>query len=514
MRKRTFSNVVAAVATSSLVAASPSLPKHHHHRAHQLEARDAASIDTVNVPGPTQIVYEYNGDQISQEAVCRGIQDGTLKWAAGTEEVPPCPLKSGLPPTPPPHPLTITPSQPLAHSTAATFASVAVEKGHNSGGSKQLPTITSESSIVSALWTPQTALPWEQSQSDAMRKVESTTTTTQIQSLSAAETPVPQSLPYSSSSSPLYAIGINRDFDDGLLDCSNFPDTYGPIRVDWAGLGGWSGIQYVTIEGNVITHIDTAIPSRSEDLCKPGAMCSYACPPGFQKSQWPSAQGQTGESVGGLRCDENGKLRLTNRDLSSKLCVPGTGSTVVRNTLSDNAAICRTDYPGTENMVVPLDTQPGLTSPLTCPDARSYFRHEGSSTTAQYYINNQGVPLEKACIWNSAGSHMGNWAPSFLGVGEDISGRTYLAIASTAQKDATDYIPLNYSIEITGDISGRCKLVDGLYCSGDDYETCNDYGCTVSLLATRQLIAHSHFCRWSYYQDWEPTFCQTSHLRQ
>ena len=76
------------------------------------------------------------------------------------------------------------------------------------------------------------------------------------------------------------------------------------------------------------------------------AMCSYACPAGYQKSQWPEAQGASAQSVGGLMCGTDGKLHLTNPGLSKKLCIEGTGLVNVQNNLNKNAAICRTDYPG------------------------------------------------------------------------------------------------------------------------------------------------------------------------
>ena len=278
--------------------------------------------------------------------------------------------------------------------------------------------------------------------------------------------------------SPVYQ-GLDKEFPDDFMDCSTFPSDFGPIPIEWAELGGWSGIQYVTISGSYVTNIVTANPG---DTCTPGAMCSYACPPGYQKSQWPATQGSTGQSVGGLQCNTNGKLSLTNPKLSNKLCIPGTGAAIVHNKLSENAAICRTDYPGTEAMVIPLNTEPESMNNLTCPDASSYYKHEGDPTTAQYYINNQGVALTDACTWGSDGTDMGNWAPTYLGVGQDPYGKTWLAIASTAQNDPTNYRALNYTIEIVGITSGRCKLSNGQYCSGDNYEDCNDYGCTVSFL--------------------------------
>lgn len=272
--------------------------------------------------------------------------------------------------------------------------------------------------------------------------------------------------------------GLDLEFPDGAIDCSNFPTDYGPISIEWAQLGGWSGIQYVTILGDSVSEIVTAIPG---DTCKPGAMCSYACPPGYQKSQWPATQGATGQSIGGLQCNSNGRLALTNPGLSKKLCIPGTGAVIVQNKLFENAAICRTDYPGTEAEVVPLNTQPDSINDLTCPDAKSYYRHEGAPTTAQYYINNQGVVVSNACTWGFDGSGMGNWAPSYLGVGQDVLGKTWLSIASTAQNNPSSYKALNYSVEITGNISGKCRLSSGQYCSGANYENCNANGCTVSL---------------------------------
>lgn len=129
---------------------------------------------------------------------------------------------------------------------------------------------------------------------------------------------------------------------------------------------------------------------------------------------------------------------------------------------------------------MPLNTEPDSTSPLTCPDASTYYTHQGDPTTAQYYVNNQGVALEDACIWGTDGTDMGNWAPSYFGVGQDIYGKTWCSIASTAQNDPTNYHPLNYTVKITGNTSGNCGLVNGQYCSGDDYTECNTAGCTVS----------------------------------
>ena len=112
-------------------------------------------------------------------------------------------------------------------------------------------------------------------------------------------------------------------------------------------MGGWSGLQYVTISGNSVTNIVTGTPgSTCANDADGTAMCSYACPPGYQKSQWPTTQGSTGQSVGGLLCGPDNKLHLTNKALSTQLCIEGTGGVSVENTLGSNVPICRTDYPG------------------------------------------------------------------------------------------------------------------------------------------------------------------------
>ena len=127
-----------------------------------------------------------------------------------------------------------------------------------------------------------------------------------------------------------------------------------------------------------------------------------------------------------------------------------------------------------------MNTVAGSTSPLTCPDAKTYFKHDGDSTSAQYYINNQGVALADACSWNEDGSGAGNWAPSYLGVGQDVYGKTWVSIGSTAQNNPKTYTPLNYTVKVTGDnLSGKCRLKNGKYCSGQNYDNCNESGCSV-----------------------------------
>lgn len=143
--------------------------------------------------------------------------------------------------------------------------------------------------------------------------------------------------------------GVNTPFPDGQIDCSHFPSDYGAIPVNWIGLGGWSSVQQPgSSSGGGFSNIVgiTTAQCNNGVCCLEGAYCSYACPPGSQKFQWPSEQGATGQSVGGLLC-KGGKLYKTN-SASGTLCGPGTDKVSVQvvNKLSQNVAICRTDYPG------------------------------------------------------------------------------------------------------------------------------------------------------------------------
>ena len=101
-----------------------------------------------------------------------------------------------------------------------------------------------------------------------------------------------------------------------------------------------------------------------------------------------------------------------------------------------------------------MNTQPGATSPLTCPDESTYYQHEGSPTSAQYYINPKGVAVDEACQWSTNGTNVGNFAPSYLGAGTDAQGNSWLAITSTQQQNPANYQNLDFTIELKGDFGG------------------------------------------------------------
>ena len=262
---------------------------------------------------------------------------------------------------------------------------------------------------------------------------------------------------------------ITASFPNGTIPCSTFPSSYGAVSVPWIGTGGWTSIQQVGswIPGVAISNIVTPISGG----CTAGSFCSYACPAGYEKSQWPeTSQGATGQSIGGLWCNAAGFLELS-RPSHPQICEQGAGGVTVQNKLSGNAAICRTDYPATENMNIPLDTQPGGTYPLTNPVSSNYYVWEGKTTTAQYYVNPMGVAVEDACLWTSPTnpSSAGNWAPINFGVGQDNTGTTYISIFANLP---TSTATLNFNVEIQG-ANSECWYRNGQFYGGGN-------GCTVS----------------------------------
>ena len=456
-------NVAASLATAGFFACTAASPSYHHHRHHHLgnDKRSPNYVKIVTVPGPTVVTYKLNGKLIQQTEVCEGLQNGTLKWADGSNEAPPCGDQK----------IAFHSENEEVAQLTADFSSLNVLP--HSGPKPAGEAFGEFSDKFTSKSTP---LPSSTSSSKSAPSPDPVADSTSPSSRGSS--PSSNSPTDPSPSSPSDGTGLDKEFPHGEIDCSNFPSDYGPIEITWMGLGGWSGIQYPTIKDGSVVDIVTGIAGGKN--CSSGALCSYACPPGYQKSQWPSTQGIIGQSVGGLQCNSDGKLDLTNPELSKTLCMKGTGATTVQNRLKTNAAICRTDYPGTEDETVPLNTQPGSLNPLTCPDSNRYFKHNGDPTSAQYYVNNRGVPVHEACSWNTDGSGKGNWAPTYFGVGQDPYGKTWLSISSTKQNNPKSYSPLDYNAEIVGDdLSGKCKLKSGKYCSGHNYDDCNDIGCTV-----------------------------------
>jgi SUN family beta-glucosidase len=353
--------IVFGTAAAPLVFAQPHGHAHHHKKHIQ-------NVGIVKRSPVTDTVYvRENGEPISLEDVCTGLAAKKLKFKNDD-----------------------APADLCDKPAPETSATAAPESSTPAGG----------------------AAFYEASSTEVISSIKSTSTqeaSPSTPSASKTASPSPKE-GYSGGSSG--GQGLDEEFPDGEVDCSDFPSKYGPISVDYLGHGGWIGIQKVSIAGSFVQDIVTGL---SGDGCTDGAMCSYACPPGYLKSQWPITQGSTGQSVGGLECS-GGKLKLTNPDLSKNLCIKGTGGVSAQNKASDVVSICRTDYPGTESETVPVVVDPGQTQELACPDSGTYYKWKDMATSAQYYLNPIGVGPEEACQWGSSGTKKGNWAPINFGV--------------------------------------------------------------------------------------------------
>lgn len=440
---------VAIAATLAIEVAANSHQHLHHHAkkdvASKVERRAADGI--VWVPA-TQTVYMLDGEKISVEEALAGLNNGDFVIAGESTPIFTPPLAQ------PPKPTTTTSLQDLG----AQF----LEK----------------SSSAVSLPNP--------------------TTTSQPPPPKSTQAPKPSPSP---STPPSGGIGLDSKFPSGQIDCSKFPSDYGAVPLDYLKMGGWSGIQfcpdYSMGKSKSINNIVTGIHN---DECTKGAMCSYACPPGYQKSQWPEAQGETGQSIGGLYCNEGGKLELTRKS-NPVLCEPGAGGVSIINELDEVVSTCRTDYPGTESMTFPAEAMPGKSVALTNPDSSTYFFWKNLPTTAQYYVNNKGLAAKDACLWNCPCDEnksqekktCGNWAPINIGVGQANDTNTYISIF---QNSPTSSAKLNFNIKITIDGNTKCAYENGNFIGEG-----NGNGCTVRITrkhyvyAYRPRKANNSFCR-------------------
>ncbi|PSK35954.1 hypothetical protein B9Z65_5769 [Elsinoe australis] len=389
---------------------------HQHAHLHKHAKRDATpATEVVNIPGPTVVMYALNGNIISEAEVMAGIKNGTLVWADGAPQVA---------------------STPAAQAT-------------------QEPAVATSSSAAPA---PETPAP-SPAPAQAIKVVGSGATSRKSWSS---------------------ATGVDAEFPDGEIDCSNFPDEYGALNLDWFGLGGWIGIQNPGVShSGGYDNIETVLASScsGSNCCSEGMFCSYACPPGYQKTQWPALQGATAQSVGGLQC-QGGKLRLTNSGLSTKLCMKGTDAVhvQVQNKLGSQVSVCRTDYPGTESETVPVNVGPNEFEELTCPDEDNYYKWLGQPTSAQYYVNPSGVGVEDACKWGNGGN-TGNWAPLNLGVGYS-NGIAYVSMLPN--KPTTNEV-LDFKVTLSGgDMGQSCVYQNGQFSSDVIPGGSSDTGCTLS----------------------------------
>ncbi|KAK6603150.1 beta-glucosidase [Botrytis cinerea] len=383
---------VALLSVAGVAIAQPHNHQHRHPVRANKVARDNAVVSVTEVmPGPVETVYMLNGKDISLAEVQDGLKSG--KYVLVGDAVEDAPSATNWYTAP----VSVAPT-----TSAATTSSAATSTSSIVKAAAEFIEVSSSSTKAAYTWKSSAAssAASSTSESSSVASVSSTSSAAASSSSASSSTSAAASSSTSSSSAGNWA-----DFPSGTIPCSTFPSEYGPIAVDYLGLDGWIGIQstpgYTTSASSIVT-----INTLTSGGCVKGAFCSYACPAGYQKSQWPSAQGSTGESIGGLYCNSKGMLELS-RTTTKQLCTAGSGSVKVENKLSSIVSVCRTDYPGLEAETVPLSTSPGQTYDLTCPDASNYYSWEGLPTSAQYYINPQGASTSEACVWGEAGDVSG-----------------------------------------------------------------------------------------------------------
>ncbi|RKF76074.1 putative secreted beta-glucosidase [Golovinomyces cichoracearum] len=406
---------ITLLAITTLALAQPHNHLHHHHTRHSSSILERDEASAAQIEDAVVTVYELDGQKISHDEVESCLDESKC---------------------------VVVGNQISSASTDTTTAKSAV---HNLTSN----TIAdSERPIPAASVSPQAL-------SELSSKPSSVKSDSPVKNDSEAiknfvDPPKPNNL-----------AKLKLNFPSGKIDCSHFPSEFGAVSADWIGHGGWTGVQKTpgySLSSKVISYIETATPGEG---CTPGSFCSYSCPAGYQKSQWPDAQGSSGQSIGGLYCNSEGKLELS-RTASRQLCTPGVGDINVKNSHHKNVAICRTDYPGTEAETVALDALPGSTVKVTCPDAKEYYRTwEGAPTSAQYYINPSGYDIKDACTWGTPGSNIGNWAPVNMGVGKGDSGSTFVSLFPNTPTNPDGV--LDFNIEITGDVTGQCAYRNGNY---------------------------------------------------
>ena len=289
-----FPTFVALAAAAALIFAQP------HRDAHHLRCSLPKSEPVeafIYLPGTTEtvVVYELDGYPISEEEVRQGIQNGTLTW--GDDGV----LSTSIfNPSAMPTPKPIIPSG---------IESVSIL-------TKNPPTV-----IIS---------PSSSAQLDPKPSTESHP-------------------PSSNNYSP--CPDCDKVFPNRKYPCSTFPIGYGAVPLSNEGLGGWTGIQEPRYQGvDGMDDIMTVPMGTCADgtCCTPGRFCSYGCPNPYLKMSFPKLQGKSKQSIGGLYCNENGKLEMAGGSLGNTLCGRGSQHAIVKvqNMLSQSVSICRTDYPG------------------------------------------------------------------------------------------------------------------------------------------------------------------------
>jgi hypothetical protein len=145
-------------------------------------------------------------------------------------------------------------------------------------------------------------------------------------------------------------------------------------------------------------------------------------------------------------------------------------------------------------MTFPVTVGPGKTSFVANPDQLKYFFWKGQKTSAQYYVNKQGVSENEACTWGEILKGKGNWAPAVFGTSFD-DGTMHQGFASLKQNELCKKERLGYDITFVGDgvVSAcRYKSATNQWCQGNECWDDVDRGCTVSVVLVLRALKLTH----------------------
>jgi hypothetical protein len=469
-KKRQRTMRISHIATLATVAAvTVAQPRAYGHRHAHTVVKRAPRPDTVvyaPVTMETVIKYVLDGHEISEEDVRLGLANGTLEWGAdgnlSTSSKAPVAFPTP-PPAPAPAPSPSPSSSPKPEQNAQPPAPKP-EPAKTTTEAAEQPSSTAASKQTDSAPSPDT-------------------------SLKTADQLVDKNG---------YCASCDIEFPNGKFDCSDFPYGYGAMPITQEGLGGWSGIQKAGYDGADGYNDIMTVPHGScndGSCCTPGSFCSYGCPNPYLKLSFPKKQGVTGQSVGGLFCNDKGKLEMADGSIGKTMCGSGAKEMTVKvvNRLSKPVSICRTDYPGTESMTFPLTVGPGETGYLANPDQSKYYFWGGAATSAHYYVNNQGISEADACTWAKPGDARGNWAPAIFGTSFDDKA-SHKGYSSLKQNELNRGTKLDYSISFEGNgVVSKCsyKKSTDQYCEDNSCWSVKDdpnRGCTVSLIPMFILI--------------------------
>lgn len=471
-----YSQLLTVLAAASAVAAAPHAEAHAHHpHKRDIKVEYVYVTVTVDADGKAVTATEIGTSNIPDPVPSSSVVVSSSAAAVPTSSSVAVASSSAAPSSAAPSsaaPSSAAPSSSsavvAAPSSTKVASSSAVVVPSSSSSSVVAASSSSSSKVVSSSASASSAPASSSTLAVATSSVAASSSAASSSAAASSSTSAAKSSSSGSSSSSSssgslspYA-DITTEFKDGVYSCDEFPSSQpGVVSLDYLGFGGWSGIY----------HSDTSTGGS----CTEGAYCSYACQAGMSKTQWPSTQPGNGVSVGGLLC-KGGKLYRSNT-ASNTLCEWGIDSAVVVSELDQVVSICRTDYPGTENMVVPTIVQGGSSEPLCVVDQNNYYVWQGKPTSAQYYVNNAGVSQTKGCIWGSDGSGVGNWAPLNFGAGY-VDGITYLSLIPNPNNLGKANFNVKIVAESGASVNGECVYENGSYTGGSN-------GCTVAVTKGR-----------------------------